>query len=312
MLQILSILVSCPKSFDLCGGRSDKCVDSYTTIFESMNLKQKLTRKQIKEAIMQSLYGSIAKPRDTFNGELDYYYKTMETMAPGAWDLNLGLQELWDEVDGSMYEWILPDNFHACIETEENELLDFKFLDEDYQVKVKVNSRPKFHKGLGPNLIHSIDGMVVREMLRRCMFKHTTIKRVQIALGSKNQGTKGKSAPMVIKLWNHYLHSGFLSVRILDYLYEDTIGLVDKGEIYELINSLPFAPFDVVTIHDCFRCHPNYGNSLREQYNLIMANINDSILLEYLAKQMAHNKIKTRKVGNINRDLILRADYLLA
>ena len=51
-LQILSLLVSCPKSFALCGGDSDHCVDSYTTIYDSMNLHGALTRKQVKAAIM--------------------------------------------------------------------------------------------------------------------------------------------------------------------------------------------------------------------------------------------------------------------
>jgi len=51
-LQILSLLVSCEKSFDLCGGVADKCVDSYTTIYEAMQLNGRLTRKAVKQAIM--------------------------------------------------------------------------------------------------------------------------------------------------------------------------------------------------------------------------------------------------------------------
>lgn len=51
-LQILSLLVSCPTSFDLCGGIDTECVDSYTTIYDSMELHGALTRKQVKQAIM--------------------------------------------------------------------------------------------------------------------------------------------------------------------------------------------------------------------------------------------------------------------
>lgn len=61
-----------------------------------------------------------------------------------------------------------------------------------------------------------------------------------------------------------------------------------------------------------FRCHPNYGNDLRLQYNRIMADINDSKMLESMAKQVAHAGIKTNKVGHIDRDLILNANYMLA
>lgn len=61
-----------------------------------------------------------------------------------------------------------------------------------------------------------------------------------------------------------------------------------------------------------FRCHPNYGNDLRRQYNTILAVINDSELLADMAKQVAHKGIKTRKVGKIDRQVILDSNYALA
>jgi hypothetical protein len=311
-LQILSLLVSCPKSFDLCGGVQDQCVDSYTTIYDSMNLHGSLTRKQVKAAIMTAFYGSTAMPEFTFGENIDLFYDTISVMAPGAWDLNLGLQELWDEVSGSTYQWTLPDNFHACIETKDKELVPFKFLDNEYNLPVKIDARPDFHKGLGPNTIHSVDGFVVREMFRRCMFSSFTTDRVLEAISTGGSVVSGKSSRIVTQLWDNYLQTGFLSVRILSYLYKDTIDLVDGTIILELIHSLPNKPFNLLSVHDCFRCHPNYGNDLRKQYNTIMADINDSNMLEVMAKQVAHSKIKTKKVGRISRDLIVNANYLLA
>ncbi|MCA1800277.1 MAG: RNA polymerase subunit sigma, partial [Actinobacteria bacterium] len=78
------------------------------------------------------------------------------------------------------------------------------------------------------------------------------------------------------------------------------------------IVSLPKQPFELVSVHDCFRCHPNYGNDLRRQYNTIMADINDSTLLQSMAKQVAHSRIKTKKIGHIDRDAILNSEYMLA
>jgi hypothetical protein len=311
-LQILSLLVSCPKSFDLCGGTQDQCVDSYTAIYSGMNLHGVLTRKQVKQAIMTSFYGSTAMPESTFGEHIDLFYDTISAMAPGAWDLNLGLQELWDEIPGSTYQWKLPDNFHACIETKDRELIPFKFLEADYSVPVKIDARPDFHKGLGPNLIHSVDGFVVREMFRRCMFNAHHVSNVMMWLTEDDNTSTGKSAPLVKELWNNYLETGFLSTRILDYLHKDTLGLVDANVIADLILTLPSKPFQLVSVHDCFRCHPNYGNDLRRQYNTILAAINDSNILEFIAKQVAHQGIKAKKVGKIDRDLILNANYTLA
>lgn len=249
-------------------------------------------------------------PELTFGDNVDMFYETMETMAPGAWDLNLSLQELWDEIPGSTYDWVMPDNFHACIETQKSELVPFKFLNEEFAVPVKVNERPDFHKGLGPNLIHSIDGMVVREMFRRCMFDKNVITRVINNLD--DTGTTGRSADKVKELWDHYKETGFLSVRILDYLYKDTMGIVDPLVIAQLIKSMPDEPFELVSVHDCFRCHPNYGNNLRLQYNTILADINDSKLLKSMASQVTGRILNTRKVGKIDRNTILQGNYLLA
>jgi hypothetical protein len=116
---------------------------------------------------------------------------------------------------------------------------------------------------------------------------------------------------MTKMLWQHYIDTGFLSVRILDYLDSESLSLVDNMKIAQLIQGLPDDPFHVVTVHDCFRAHPNYGNDLRRQYNIILADINDSHMLTSLCSQIAGRHISARKVGTIPRDQILEGNYLL-
>lgn len=309
-LQLLSVLIGCNKSFQLCGGNPDTCVDGYTEIYKAMDVGNKYTRKQVKAAIMTSFYGSVMEPEKLFKEDLPKYYKTIETMAPGAWQLNLAIQELWGVIPSNEYAWTMPDNFHCNIETKNKFKLGFTFMDEEYFIIKELNSKPDFHKGLGPNIIHSIDALINREMFRRCMFNKKTIIRVINNLDSK--GTTGKSTEKVKELWSHYEESGFLSVRILDYLYEDTMGLVDSLVIAKLIQTLPNTPFDLVGIHDCWRCHANYGNDIRKQYNNILADINDSSMLKYVLQQITSNpKLKVKKVDSISRDSILNSNYLV-
>jgi hypothetical protein len=149
-------------------------------------------------------------------------------------------------------------------------------------------------------------------MYRRCQFDPAVTARVANLIIDNEKGTTGKSAEMVQTLWDHYQESGFLSVRILDYLFHDTIGLVDHMTIAKLIQTLPQKSFQLVCVHDCFRCHPNYGNDLRIQYNTILADINDSALLPYIASQVANQEIKARKVGTIPREVILNGNYTLS
>lgn len=310
-LQLLSLLVSCPQSWKLCGG-DEKIRNAYAYIFNHMNTGLSVEQKDVKKCIMTALYGSTAQPKAIFGEDVDVFYSTMENMAPGAWDLNLGIQDLWNDVEGTTYDWTLPDNFYCCIETHDKEIKKFMFLDQEYQVVQKVNERPRFHKGLGPNLIHSVDGMIVREMYRRCQFDPHMMERVLNAINKGANGTDGKSADMVTTLWGHYQETGFLSVRILNYLYEDTLGLVDADIIMELIETMPLTPFQLICVHDCFRCHPNYGNDLRRQYNIILADLNDSTILPFIASQVVNQKVNARKVGHIPREVILNANYSLA
>jgi len=312
VLQILALLVSCKKSFSLCGGNPNECIDAYTHIYQTMGVGESIGRKAVKNACMTALYGSSSIPNKTFEAHIGLFYDTMASELPGAWDLNLGLQELWHMFNRSDYEWVLPDNFHAYIETNTTEKSSFDFIGTKYVFNTKVPGRPEFYKGLAPNLIHSIDGFIVREMMRRCTYDPKVIQRINDLILIKVNGTNGKSSKMVQTLWSHYKQTGFLSTRILDYLYYDTMGLVDTDIIYHLLKSLPSKPFPMVTVHDCFRVHPNNGNDLRTQYQIIMADLNDSNLLESLASQVVGHKIKIKKVGTLDRQTILNSNYALA
>lgn len=53
-MQLLSLAVSCPVSWKLCGGDED-ILDSYAEIFLHMNSGLNLTRQEVKQSIMTAL-----------------------------------------------------------------------------------------------------------------------------------------------------------------------------------------------------------------------------------------------------------------
>lgn len=53
-LQLLSLLVSCPISWKLCGG-DENIMDAYAEIFLHMNTGLNLDRKDVKQSIMTAL-----------------------------------------------------------------------------------------------------------------------------------------------------------------------------------------------------------------------------------------------------------------
>lgn len=159
-----------------------------------------------------------------------------------------------------------------------------------------------------------IDGMIVREMVRRCDYNPKDVNRILSAMKDPIVEQKDNDHSKVVdKLWNLYKESGFLSARILQHLRADNLSLIDSYEpIKELIESLPAKPFKVFSTHDCFRSLAPYGNDLRMQYNIQLASIAKSNLLSFIISQILG---RTVSIGKADPDLwkdVLDTNYALS
>ena len=292
--------------------------DMYTVIYHKMlevlGESSRIKRSDTKAAIMTAFYGSEAKPKEVF-GEgimLKTFENIMSTEAAGPWELNKFFLQCGNP-NANRYVWVLPDNFHAVIKVMVPEVQTVNFLGKPFDITRMVQGTEEKTRMLSANTIHSVDGMVVREMLRRCNFNPETIKNVvRLCNGTKCVPATTENASQTTILWNHYIESGFLSTRIFDYLDDESINLVDVNVIKETIDTMPKKPFPVMTVHDCFRVLPCYGNDLRRQYNQILSDIARSNLLSYLLSQILGQEIS---VGKLDNDLwkdILETEYALS
>lgn len=251
---------------------------------------------------MTSLYGSTAMPREVFGeGELlRVFYSTMQELAPAAWELNQAFLDMWDD-DAFENSWVLPDNFHVNVKIMNQVRDTVHFMNQPFDVFYKVNSPVKRGRSLCANVTHSVDGMIVRELTRRCSYDPVRIANLKkwFAPNAKIDLSE-KASPeddnLVTTLWNRYKETGYLSARILDHLHAYHIIQVKPVVIRELLDSLPDKPFKVVSIHDCFRCLPHYGNDLRRQYNLQLQLIAKSNLLGNLISQIIGSSVNIGKL----------------
>lgn len=330
-LQLLAALTGDRKAAELCNvvstsdnGKKPTRRDAYTGVYKHMLKKTgdtaKIDRSQCKEAVMTSLYGSTALPKQVF-GEgslLDLFYTTMRELAPAAWRLNETFLAIWDP-NALSHDWVLPDNFHVHIKVMGQIRKTVHFLNQPFEIFYNENIPIEGGRSLGANSIHSVDGFIVREMTRRCDYDPAHIDRIrkiingqpvpEIKLSKENQAHADQ---MVQILWARYQDSHYLSARILDYLDPNNLHPAYRAPIKELVDSLPAKPFKVVSIHDCFRVLPHYGNDLRIQYNNQLMLVARSNILSSIISQILNRPISINKYDPLLYRSIPHTEYALS
>lgn len=302
-IQLLSVLTGDESAAKLCnviptGERED--IYKATTDYANQNMKGTYKRADVKQACMTSFYGSEAEPFKVFRDELDAFNSLMEEIAPGPWITNNVLQNIWDNT-WCNYGWTLADGFEVDIKVWNKHEEELVFMDQAYDITYYRNEPVERNRGLGANTVHSIDALVVREMVRRCSYDPSVISNVMKVLFTEwNQQEMDwdENSEMVYKLWGLYNKTGFLSARILDYIDANNIAIVDREEILKLINSLPEKPFDLICVHDAFRCLPNYVDDLRNQYMNQLKLLADSDILGSIVSSLVGYKIDVTKLSN--------------
>lgn len=322
--QLMSVLTGDRSAAQICNvvntGRRE---DAYKSVYEHMLGKigesAKIDRSDVKRSVMTSFYGSKAIPEEVFGkGKLlNTFLESMEELAPACWELNQFFLDMWDP-NATSYDWVLPDNFHVHIKVETQVTETVHFLNEPFEITRKVNGPKEKGRSLSANTVHSLDGMIVREMTRRCSYDPNWIQLVRDILDGEvdshfatSQESK-EAHRMVGILWGHYQASGYLSAHILDYIDSETLKMVDQDVIQELVDSLPMKPFQVLSVHDCFRVLPSYGNDLRKQYVRQLFEISRSNMLSFLLSQLLGRDVKIGKLDPTLANDILNSDYALS
>lgn len=320
--QWLSVLTHDRPSALMCnvlnsGSRKDLYTDIYKKIEKIIGSNPFITRDKVKKAIMTSLYGSTATPKELFGENIHIFEQVMSREMSKSWELNKLLTDNWIS-DQAVIKWIMPDNFHVnctvkCMVEDE-----FIFRGKVRKFIHQEIKESKIGRSLGANCIHSVDSFAVREITALAMHNPEQIQRVSNFLNQKGKTfnlreANPKNIKMVSTLVQLYEKSGFLSARVLDYIDEASISLVPEDELRELLSLVPKKPFEVLCVHDAFLVHPNYGNDVRWLYITTLARVCRSNMLEYILQQMYQKpEIKVNLEDNNMWKDVLKAEYALS
>ena len=252
-VSILSVLTGC-KVGAANTGLIDPNVraDLYTTTTEVMERKLggsiNLDRKQVKDAQMPWFYGSELRPKELFGEdteELQAFYEANFEVAPGACIARDILIGAWQPF-ALFHAWDLPDRYHVHIPVMQH--IDAKVeVDElwhsTFTHRFKENIGKESYLSLAANVTHSVDGLVVREMNRRCNYDKNQLVAVLDIINEKLQNTH---FPPKLDT------TQFISLNMIDLPTKELLALDSNTltRLYLLVKQVLENPsFEMITVH---------------------------------------------------------------
>ena len=332
-MQIMSAITGC-----LSGARATGLVDpnrradAYTELTQRMQVilgsNIHVTRKDAKAALMTSYYGSKEQPKIIFGEdtqELAAFYQACMEMAPGAYELLQELLDTWQPY-ALVHAWKLPDGFDARVKVMqwEETRIEVDELDHaSFTYEYYVNQGSK--KGLSnvANTVHSIDGFILREMVRRCNHKGLNVKQlhdwvhaVLYERALNNTPVKEAVSDEVKYFIEQYERSQQPTAAILPWLNLGEIEALPQGLLADLKRILSqmvtYNAFPVITIHDSFASHANNCNTVRYWYKEILAELADSEILSDIMSQLHQSPGKYEKLSSDLSKYIRQSNYSLS
>lgn len=329
-IQLMSVLTGCHMGAAATGlvdpnKRADaykECTDGMSQILGGFEI----SRDNAKRALMTSFYGSTAVPKELFGEdtiELDAFYKAAEATAPGAWILLQELLGSWQPW-ATKHEWQMPDGFNVVckvmqtteirVEVDELDHASFTYAWEE-------NKGSKTGLSLPANVLHSVDSYVARTLHRRLNYDEKVLayasKLIEIELLERSLGVavEGIEDAYVKYYVDLYEANQMADVVILPYLTAESIWMVSDTQLKGLnhICSMmeKYKPFELVSIHDDFKCLANNVNHLRFMYKEVLAELAESEVLSNIMRTINHCQGTYKKLSNNLGEVIRGSNYAL-
>jgi hypothetical protein len=278
-------------------------------------------REKTKNAVMTSLYGSKKEPKKEFGEgtpELNAFYKAMYQLCPGACELLQALLASWQPY-ALEHSWVLPDGFQARVKVMQKveQRIEVDELASSFTYVYYENEGEEKGVKNAANVVHSIDAYVLRSLIRRCSYDLEQVKRtfnyITDELIERSMGTRSQDLDELTEevdyYMTHYQRSGMSEVVILPYLDFINVRALTTPHLKDLNRTLSamleHKPFEIITIHDDFRCHGNHMNHLRAHYRDILAELAEGNLLDDVLSQVngfqGHFPKKSTNLGSVIR-----------
>lgn len=329
-VSILSALTRDVKGMNSVGVFNPKPGNFYQVVTNELNeaLSLSLTKAEVKSFTVPYYYGGDLNVREALGDNVDTYAKVYTALVPGASAFRKESIDAWNETAIS-YDWECADGYQVSVPVlQDSKECTVSFSGHSYKCHFKIQGtratmcesskgfyRNNHTKGLGANLTHSQDALILREMVRMAhLTRQEALDILARATVETGDFITHEETGLLGRLLADWEDTNFPSVRWFEVLKE-CLGLrlpeALKAQLVQLANRLSEQAFDIICIHDEFGCLPKFVNDMRRNANTIYANLYRSNIMSYFNKKFDMNV----PVGDYQEEVyqsLLEVDYLLS
>ena len=323
---ILSVITGCKVGAANTGATGQTRKDVYTintdTMNEIMGTDKTYKRSDVKDAFMPHFYGSVEEPKKVFGEdtkELQAFYEATYRVCPGASMLLDVIDDLWDP-NAFEYCWNLPDG-HSVVSKVKTQIkpkihIDTLIGEPTFIYQHDVNTPTEKGRFLHANVTHSIDGYIVRELTARCDYNAGQLRSAEILLLRRLQKNITSREGVMLyaeQMWHKHKALSIEGIECINTWSINEMGKEYCEALLVLVRELLRRPaFKVTTIHDEFKCHPNYMNWVRQTYIDLLAELAESNVLDDILSDVAQKEMSIEKLSTDLADDIRKAEYPLS
>lgn len=251
----------------------------------------------------------------------EYYafHQANKTVAPGACELLELALASWQK-GANYHAWEMPDGFtvfipvmvqvETKIEVDELDHATFTYVHE-------VNQGTETGLSLAANTIHSVDGMVVREMSRRCNYNWAQLLLCSCSLKTSSvcgMCLSSRSARSASR--NRTMTSGFISLVGVDYINANSVAIL-RYRLPELLTApgqenLTRKSFPIIAPMTSGKHTQTTSTSFVRPTSTFTAEIAESDMLSHYMTQIRGEYFEVQKYSTDLADLIREGNYAIS
>ena len=300
-IQCLSLMSQDSQSALAVNLGTNEVRNPYRTVKEHMG---NYDYERVKKALMTSFYESVATPQQLFGDDYDKFVAAAQKMLPGPWAMKEAIASCMTFKD--QYRWTMMDGYEVVMDVTTPVECSMDIGQGHMMSWIEHRKAPVATKGLTANVTHSLDALVLREVLRRTNTSYAWVEETPF------EELREKDIVLLQSILR-WQRTKFVTFEVLDHVDNFNQHLVPQ-ELRDAIDSRASCEeMYIQPIHDCYRVRATDATKLFQIVREVMVDLAYAKTAEWLLPQLGY-------VGKVNdseerrsalKAQVLQSSYLI-